>query len=145
MTGKLRSWLFVVVQLAALAYLVVTGPWLAPPSLVSLEIIALYLAAWAFRSFHLRQLRIAPEVAPGAKLVTRGPYRWIRHPMYAAVLLLTLSLVLSRPTLDRAVAWLILLADLIGKLRYEETLLAKRFPEYSQYRKRTKRLIPFVY
>ena len=145
MTGKLKSWLFVVVQLAALAYLAVTGPWLAPRSLIWLEIIALYLAAWAFRSFNLRQLRIAPEVAAGAKLVTRGPYRWIRHPMYAAVLLLTLSLVLSRPTLDRAVAWLILLADLIGKLQYEETLLAKRFSEYSSYKKRTKKLIPFVY
>ena len=141
MTGKL----LVAVQVLALIYLAVTGPWLAPPSLVWLEIIALYLGAWAVLSFNPRQLRIWPEVAPDAKLVTRGPYRWIRHPMYAAVLLLTLSLVLSRLTSGREVVWLILLADLVGKLRYEETLLVKRFPEYVAYRKRTWRLIPFVF
>ena len=145
MTGKLKSAVFVAIQVLALVYLALTGPWLAPPSLVWLEIMAIYLATWAFLRFDLRQLRIAPDPAHGARLITHGPYRWIRHPMYSSVLLLTLAVVLSHPTVARVVAWLVLLADLLAKLRYEEVLLARRFPEYSQYRKRTKKLIPFVY
>jgi protein-S-isoprenylcysteine O-methyltransferase Ste14 len=137
--------MLVAIQLAALVYLAVTGPWLATGLLVWLQIIAIYLAAWAFWRFDLRQLRIAPDPARGARLITSGPYRWIRHPMYSSVLLLALAVVLGRPTLARVVVWLILLADLLLKLRYEEVLLAHRFPEYSQYRKRTKKLIPFVY
>jgi protein-S-isoprenylcysteine O-methyltransferase Ste14 len=65
--------------------------------------------------------------------------------MYAAVLVTMLALVIDRPTLVRWIAWLVLSVDLTVKMEYEETLLGRRFPEYNQYRKRTKRLIPFVY
>jgi protein-S-isoprenylcysteine O-methyltransferase Ste14 len=128
-----------------LACLFLSGPWLASPALVWLEIIGLYLGAWAVCAMKLRNLHIAPDVAPNARLVTKGPYRFIRHPIYAAVLLITLSLVLSRFTLARATTWAMLLAVLVAKLQYEEILLSKRFGEYIGYQKRTKRLIPFVY
>jgi protein-S-isoprenylcysteine O-methyltransferase Ste14 len=65
--------------------------------------------------------------------------------MYAAVLITMLALVIDQPTPMRWIIWLILSADLMLKLEYEETLLTRRFPEYAAYRKRTKRLIPFVY
>jgi protein-S-isoprenylcysteine O-methyltransferase Ste14 len=144
-TDKQKSALFVAIQLLALVYLALTGPWLAPGLLVWMEILAIYLAAWAFLRFDLRQLRIAPDPARGARLIKNGPYRWIRHPMYSSVLLLTLAVVLGRPTLARVVVWLILLGDLLAKLHYEESLLMRRFPEYNQYQKQTRRLIPFVY
>jgi len=86
-----------------------------------------------------------PEPRANARLVTRGPYRWVRHPMYTSVLLIALAWVLDQPTFVRALVWLVLLADLLTKLEYEETLLAHRFPEYVAYRKRTQRLIPRVY
>jgi protein-S-isoprenylcysteine O-methyltransferase Ste14 len=94
---------------------------------------------------NFRQLRITPEPARDARLITSGPYRFIRHPMYSAVLLMTLAVVLSRPTPARLVVWAILFGTLLLKLAHEETLLGRRFPEYAAYRKRTKRLVPFVY
>ena len=145
MTAKLKSALLVGGQLACLVYLFVTGLWLARPAWVWIEIIGLYVGAWAVYTMRLRNLHIGPGVAPGARLVTAGPYRFVRHPMYAALLLITLSLVLSRFTTTRLAVWAALLVVLLAKLQYEETLLARRFPEYSGYRKRTKRLIPLVY
>jgi protein-S-isoprenylcysteine O-methyltransferase Ste14 len=59
-------------------------------------------------------------------------------------LLLTLGLVLDQPTLVRFALWSALLIDLWLKLSHEERLLARRFPDYSGYKARTKRLIPFL-
>jgi protein-S-isoprenylcysteine O-methyltransferase Ste14 len=140
-----KSLALVGAQLVCLAYLFVSGPWLASVGWVWLEIVGLYLGAWAIYTMKLHNLRIAPEVARGARLVTTGPYRSIRHPMYSAVLLITVALVLSRFTVARLTVWLMLLAVFLVKLQHEEVLLAKRFKEYTAYQRRTKRLVPFVY
>ena len=132
--------------MAVLVFLAATGPILAGRiSCLFLEIVGLVVGLWAVLSIRLRQLRISPDIAPGAEFITRGPYRYIRHPMYLAVLLVALALILDRFTWSRGIAWIILLADLIAKLSYEERLLCARFPDYLDYRKRTKRLLPFVY
>lgn len=85
------------------------------------------------------------EPRPGAPLVTRGPYRWLRHPMYLAQALIVLGapLVLGcRWVLGLAVA---AVAVLVARTLVEETALARRFPEYRRYAAGTKRLFPFVY
>jgi protein-S-isoprenylcysteine O-methyltransferase Ste14 len=140
-----QSLVYVAVQLGCIAYLMLTGPWLVAWPWIWFEIAGVYLGAWTLWTFRLGNLRAAPEPSHNAKLVTRGPYRFIRHPMYAAVLLITLACVSNRLTPLRGVVWLILAADLIAKLRYEEGLLAKRFPEYAAYQRRTKRLVPFLF
>ena len=145
---KIRSksvW-FVGIQFAALIFIAATGPILANRiSCMILEILGLSIGAWAILSIRIRQVRVSPEIAPRASLVTAGPYRFIRHPMYLAVLLATLALLLDLFSWPRGIAWLILLGDIVAKLNYEEHLLAARFPEYADYRKKTRRLLPLVY
>ena len=65
--------------------------------------------------------------------------------MYTGVLLTMLALVLDKLTVERGAIWMILLVNLLMKLNYEETLLARRFPEYAAYRQRTRKLLPFIY
>lgn len=100
------------------------------------------LGLWAWGSLGLTRLRIMPEPGATAELITTGPYRWVRHPMYVGVLLLMFGLVLLNPNWLSAVIWLALLLVLDRKAAREEYFLENAFPNYASYRQRTGRFIP---
>jgi protein-S-isoprenylcysteine O-methyltransferase Ste14 len=111
-------------------------------NIVTLAAIALGL--WAVEAMKFR-VNILPNVREHQKLVATGPYRFIRHPMYAAILLAGLSLVSHRPNLVSVAAWAALLVVLLVKINFEEAQLLKKFPDYREYSQRTKKLIPRAY
>ena len=144
--NHLKSYALVLVQFICLGALLLTGPLLAPGILLpALELGAVALGLWALLTVRLDNVQIVPDPRSDAKLVCHGPYRWIRHPMYAALLLGTLALVAAQPTPLRWGIWLILLADLLIKLHYEERLLTEHFAAYQSYMAESKRLIPYIY
>jgi len=82
---------------------------------------------------------------PGAELVTRGPYRYLRHPMYVGQ-----ALVAVGAPLTLGCRWVLVLAVLaIGILvvrsALEDAALARTFPEHGRWAVQAKRLIPFVF
>jgi len=86
-----------------------------------------------------------PRPTPDSSLVESGPYRFIRHPMYAGLVLLAFGwalVVRGRMTLLWAA---LLLVALDIKSRHEERWLGERFAGYADYRRRVRRFIPFVY
>jgi protein-S-isoprenylcysteine O-methyltransferase Ste14 len=94
-----------------------------------------------------RSFRIG-AVPPGAedRLIERGPYRWVRHPMYTTVLLTTLGLALTLRS------WLFLAAAVVVAIAFghlipeEEAQLERAYGQaYRDYAGRTRRLIPRVY
>ena len=98
------------------------------------------LAAWSAVSLG-RGFSLLPQART---LVTRGPYRFVRHPMYLGGLLITLGEVWLRfSPLVLALNVAFVAAQLV-RLRYEEELLEETFPEYAAYRKRTSALIPGI-
>lgn len=134
-----------ILQFGCLALVAITGPLLASDRFLFVELVGIALGFWAVYSMRLDNLHITPEVGHNAKLVTNGPYAVIRHPMYAAILLVSLSLVITYFTLFRFIVLLILTIDLVSKLNYEEGLLSKKLNEYKKYKQKTYRLIPFIY
>jgi protein-S-isoprenylcysteine O-methyltransferase Ste14 len=133
-------------QFAAILALLLTGPlWARSPWLLALEVAGLALVLWALLAMRLANLHVLPDVRPNAQLVQRGPYRFIRHPMYSAILLATLALVIDSFTWLRLGFWFVLLIDLLIKLHYEERLLATHYPNYRRYQQQTKRLLPGLY
>lgn len=141
-----KSYTLVAIQFIMLALIGLTGPWLARglgPLLLELGGVALGL--WAIATMRLGNFNIMPEVKPTGHFVHSGPYRLIRHPMYLALLLVTLGLVMTEFSIWRFVFWVVLLVDLLVKIEYEERLLAVRFAEYAAYAAATKRLLPWVY
>lgn len=82
-------------------------------------------------------------VQPGQELITRGPYRFIRHPSYAGALItFVASCVLLRSWVAACVAAVSLTAAFMRRIRCEEALLDKELTAYPAYRSRTGRLVP---
>ena len=115
------------------------------PTYLGIFLTGVFLGIWAVYSFRSTRFSISPQVAKSASLVTGGPYQYIRHPMYSAVILVCFSLVANNPTLERIIALIFLITVLIYKTSIEEFYLHNHFKEYGSYVKRTKKLIPFVY
>jgi protein-S-isoprenylcysteine O-methyltransferase Ste14 len=103
------------------------------------------IGIWALTVMGIGNMNISPLVKQGAVLVTRGPYRLIRHPMYLAVLLVIWPLIIDHFSLLRITAGFVLTTSLIIKMLFEEGLLRKQFQEYQSYMRNTKRLIPFIF
>jgi protein-S-isoprenylcysteine O-methyltransferase Ste14 len=153
-TGSRGEW-FVVAQLGLMA-LVFFGPrapglsWRFPfPDACRIAGIALTLAGAALMlsaGIRLgRSLTPLPFPRDDARLATTGAYALVRHPMYGGGLILCLGWVLwvqSWLTLGYALALFVLLD---AKSRREERWLMERFPAYDAYRRRVRKLIPFVY
>jgi protein-S-isoprenylcysteine O-methyltransferase Ste14 len=119
--------------------------WLAPspsPLLVNAGA-AIWLAGALFALWPLWQLRRAFSVEPQAReLVTSGPYRFARHPIYAAYVLVNCGLWLRHPTLPFGTVLAIWFALLLLRIGYEERVLEGAFPEYAAYRARVGALGP---
>jgi len=140
------AWSLVLIQFTSAAYLFLSGSVIAvAPLLVLLQVLGLLTGVWAILSMRIGNFNITPNIKSGSKLIMSGPYRYIRHPMYAALLMLTLAIVVDSFSIQKMIAWLILLTDLLIKLSYEERLLRKEREAYAVYATKTKRLLPFIF
>ena len=86
------------------------------------------------------------EIKQGHELVERGPYRLVRHPIYTSHLLMGLGTAIVSGLLVAFVGLLFFFLGFWIKLKQEENLLLRRFPdEYPAYKARVKALVPFVF
>jgi protein-S-isoprenylcysteine O-methyltransferase Ste14 len=109
---------------------------------VPIAALGLALFAWMFR--HLGA-NVTPTSMPRAHatLVTSGPYRWVRHPMYCAALLLIVAATLLTANVMVAVGGAAMFALLAARSRIEEERLIEKFGEdYRAYQHRTGRFVP---
>jgi protein-S-isoprenylcysteine O-methyltransferase Ste14 len=98
------------------------------------------LFAIASVAFLGRCFGVLPDVRG---LVTRGPYRLVRHPLYLGELTAALGIALGAQRWAPALgAWVVCLSLQLMRTMYEERSLRAEFPEYAPYAERTKRLIP---
>jgi protein-S-isoprenylcysteine O-methyltransferase Ste14 len=146
MKNKVIEYILVIIQFLTIGYLVISTTW-ASMGYWANSIIAFsaLLAAWSIMSMKLDNLRIRPEPLENAKLIMKGPYKIIRHPMYSSLMLLAIPLVTWDYNLMRLLAGLLLITDLLVKLKYEEGLLIRKFPQYQSYMQHTSRIIPYIY
>jgi protein-S-isoprenylcysteine O-methyltransferase Ste14 len=83
------------------------------------------------------------ELAADQRVISTGPYAWVRHPMYAAGLVMLLGIPLALGSGWSAFIVLALLPALIWRLTDEERFLARYLPDYEEYRRRVPyRLLP---
>ncbi len=93
------------------------------------------LMLWSARSLG-RNLTALPEPAAGGGLVSSGPYRWVRHPMYTAVVSLFLGVSFLFATSAGAILSALLVGFFAFKSEYEERQLRIAYPGYGSYLER---------
>ena len=111
---------------------------------VSMLAVSGLLALWALAANRPGNFNIRPTPRPGGTLITSGPYRWIRHPMYTSVLLAAAAAARKSFEPADALIWLALLGVLLVKAAIEERALVRRFPGYQDYQVRTTRFVPWL-
>jgi protein-S-isoprenylcysteine O-methyltransferase Ste14 len=148
MNPKTRSFVATVLLVVAVVFLLRDRALIArTPVGIALQALAVVLMLWARFTFGMRSFHATANPTEGG-LVTAGPYRYWRHPIYAAVLLFVWSGVLGRGVTPTSIDLVLgAFATLMTAVRIqaEEQLLRASMPEYTAYAARTKRLIPFVF
>jgi protein-S-isoprenylcysteine O-methyltransferase Ste14 len=101
----------------------------------------IFIEIWA-----VWHLRFAFATEPAARrLVTTGPYRFARHPIYSGGCLSYIGLLMTYPTLPLAIALTGWAGCIALRMQYEEAILTKAFPEdYAEYRRRVGALVPWA-
>ena len=133
------------VLLILLFYLGNFGKIFTNPSIAVIFASGVILGLWSFYNLGLDTYTPFPEPKKEGKHVQSGAYKYIRHPMYIAVMIIGFSLLLSSATFPSAVIYLLLLYVLDTKAALEEEYLEKIHPTYKTYSEKTKKFIPYIY
>ncbi len=114
------------------------------PAVIAIQVAAFLLMVAARITFGRRSFHAAANPTAGG-IVSTGPYAYVRHPIYAAVLYFVWAGALDHFSWANA-GWAALLT--IGafiRMSLEEQMLVERYPEYREYKARVRRIVPFIY
>lgn len=138
------SRLLVALQFGLIALIAVrVVPGRIGPAFAVLLVAGLAVGAWALAANRPGNFNIRPELKEGGTLVTHGPYRWVRHPMYLAVTVTMAAFCVAGDAIQWGL-WVALVAVLAAKARREERGLLVAHPGYAGYRARTRAILPFI-
>lgn len=119
------------------------------PAWGSLLADAVALAGLLFAFWSIQANRFAARtirVEPGQTVASGGPYRWVRHPMYAGSILMLLAMPIALGSAIAFPLFLLLIPFFVLRLVNEEKVLSRDLPGYLDFCKRTRfRLVPFVW
>ena len=110
---------------------------------IAIQAPAILLMVTARLTFGRRSFHAAANPTAGG-LVTTGPYRFWRHPIYAAVLYFMWAAALDYHSAPAMSAAMLVTVGSAVRMYAEETLLVTAYPDYAAYSARTARVIPFV-
>ncbi len=137
----------------AMIVYVINPAWLARASLslpfglrwagVGIAILGFILLQWSQNTLG-KSWSDMPRMIKEQTLITTGPYRWIRHPIYTAFLLILGATLLISSNWVIGFSWLgMTILEITSRIKFEESLMLEYFgDQYLEYIKTTGRLLP---
>ena len=96
---------------------------------IPVQVLSVLLMLWARVTFSRRSFNLTADPTEGG-LVTSGPYKYFRHPIYASVLYFMWARIVSHISLWNALLGLTATTGLFIRILAEERLVAERYPSY---------------
>ncbi|HLX35594.1 MAG TPA: isoprenylcysteine carboxylmethyltransferase family protein [Candidatus Limnocylindrales bacterium] len=113
---------------------------------VAIALVGLAVVVWAAQSLgRAGSFTAVPRPRSDGSLVSDGPYRWVRHPVYFGLIVIGLGVAIERRSLATLGATALLFVILDLKRRREEAWLRARYADYDAYARGRRALVPFVY
>jgi protein-S-isoprenylcysteine O-methyltransferase Ste14 len=150
MTKRLKGNLLVLGQFILLALLI-----LVPSSGLNTGVFSTFLVSVSLTSMFIgivilglsalalgKSLTAHPMPGKNAVLVTDGLYRFVKHPIYSGLILLSFGLTIAGGFFPHTIFFIALVVLLNYKASFEEKLLASTYAGYAEYSKKTGRFIP---
>lgn len=145
MISKASSFSGYLIAALGLAFLVYNDYIISDNLIISvIQILAVCLMIWARLIFKQRSFHLTSDTTKG-ELVTSGPYKWFRHPIYAAAIYFSIACLIAYPKIEVLLAVIFITGGLFIRMILEEKALKQTYPDYIEYSKKTKRIIPFVF
>lgn len=142
----MKGIILVTIQFSCIALLMILTNWLIVPWWTFLLLGSSgFLAFWAMAVMRLGNFNVVPYPVVNGNMVTAGPYRVIRHPMYTSIFIFVFALLAGQFDYLKLIISIVLVTVLVIKMIYEEGLLCNHFTDYRAYMQKTKRVIPFVW
>jgi protein-S-isoprenylcysteine O-methyltransferase Ste14 len=119
----------------------------APPGSVqqaASDVLLVCGSAWSVWSLRFLGRNVS-VLAQARSVVDRGPYRWVRHPLYTGEIISSLGVALAMNSVAALGCWLVLCGLQVYRAMREEQLLVLALPAYREYRARTGALLPGVF
>ncbi len=133
------------VVLLGVIVLIIKGDFFSlSPIVIALQVVAVLVVLYARYTFRNQQFGFTANPGSGP-LLEKGPYRIIRHPMYASVMLLIWASILGHWSIVNGLIGVIVLTFTLTRVTAEERLLKERYPEYTEYMARTRMMVPYIF
>lgn len=113
---------------------------------IIIQMVSLLLIFWAFVARKVYKKKVMIHKGKEYFLLKEGPYEFLRHPIYSGFLLLCSAYAQEYIVLSRAAAFLVFILVMMYAIREDDRVMEKYFgQEYSDYKKTSKKIVPFVY
>lgn len=142
---KYVSIIALVISIIGLLYLIKNESIISNnPIAISIQIVSVVLMIWARVVFGLKSFNASSNTIK-EKLVTNGPYKFLRHPIYAAIIYFFLGCIIAFPNLKTLITVLIIIICTYARMLFEEKELHETYKDYTEYSRKAKRIIPFLF
>ena len=135
-----------VVQLLSIAYIIITGPVITSNLVVlSFEVLAFFLVIWTLWTIQYEKFSLYNQKLRKTRLVPKGPFVYVRYPVYTALLMLTVCWLINYINVWRLLVFVVLLITVVRTITHYENILSRNLGDFGLYKQRTYKLFPFIY
>ncbi len=113
---------------------------------VVVYLLSCILTAWSLSENEYAEAVSRVQGERGQRVCSSGPYAFVRHPMYSAIVMWCVAVVMVLPSVWVALVSGAVAAVIVARTALEDAMLARELPGYSEYRARVRwRLVPFLW